>query len=594
MDSPAILTVPCCETGHGGGHLTRCISLVKDLRAVNREALLYIPKQLVTAQTENLFKSMNLNLSWLITDPSLVSLRLYRMIILDRFKTPLDELLYWKKIAPVIGIDEGGSFRDNFDFLIDILIPEKIGKPHANTADPSLLKFPSNSCRKDKKNDMENNAVKVLITFGQEDPSNLGLKTARTLSAKSEKHSMEITLLRGSLSKHKDQLPPKIQVIDAIPMLAEHLHEYDLVITHYGITAYEAFFAGTPVILDHPTSLHKKLSKAAGFYDIKYLNLFLKSITKQHQSMPASVKLQSKMSLAELCSSFSPQVNRQCPVCGAKTGRGAARFNDRTYRRCSECGIIYMDRICPPPIEYSNEYFFESYKKQYGKTYLEDFNSIKETGKRRIKTILKLSRKYNAKKPSLLDIGCAYGPFLLAAQEEGFLPAGIDTAEDAVCYVQKELGIPAIQGFFPVSGSSFLIPDSYNVITLWYVMEHFQNCISALTEIRKLLKPGGMLAFSTPSFSGISGRKNLRDFLSASPADHYTVWSPKMCRKALTLAGFKVKKTVVSGHHPERFPLLGKFADDRKSPVYRVLLTISRLFGLGDTFEVYAQIKENI
>jgi 2-polyprenyl-3-methyl-5-hydroxy-6-metoxy-1,4-benzoquinol methylase len=191
-------------------------------------------------------------------------------------------------------------------------------------------------------------------------------------------------------------------------------------------------------------------------------------------------------------------------------------------------------------------------------------------------------------KPRLLDIGCAYGPFLAAAREEGFSPAGIDPAEDAVWYVQKELGIPAIQGFFPDPRSP--IPDPcYNVITLWYVIEHFRDCVPALGEIRKILKPGGILAFSTPSFSGISGRRNLKRFLEHSPADHFTVWSPKMCRRALLLAGFKVKKIVVCGHHPKRFPLLGEFAKCKKSPLYWLLLAISRIFGLGDTFEVYAQ-----
>jgi hypothetical protein len=62
-----------------------------------------------------------------------------------------------------------------------------------------------------------------------------------------------------------------------------------------------------------------------------------------------------------------------------------------------------------------------------------------------------------------------------------------------------------------------------------------------------------------------------------------------MCRKALALAGFKVKKIVISGHHPERFPLFGKSAKSKKSPLYWALLAISKIFGLGDTFEVYAR-----
>jgi 2-polyprenyl-3-methyl-5-hydroxy-6-metoxy-1,4-benzoquinol methylase len=200
-----------------------------------------------------------------------------------------------------------------------------------------------------------------------------------------------------------------------------------------------------------------------------------------------------------------------------------------------------------------------------------------------------------AKERALLDIGCAYGPFLAAAKEEGFTPVGIDPAQDAVRYVQETLGISAVQGFFPncqLPHSPLSTPHSlrYDVITLWYVIEHFTDCAAVLAEIKKLLKPGGILAFSTPSFSGVSGRKSLRKFLENSPADHFTIWSPKTCKKALALAGFKVKKIVMSGCHPERFPFLGKFANSKKSPLYGLFFAISKILRLGDTFEVYARL----
>ena len=248
-----------------------------------------------------------------------------------------------------------------------------------------------------------------------------------------------------------------------------------------------------------------------------------------------------------------------------------------------------MDRTCAPPVEYEKEYFFESYKKQYGKTYLEDFDNIKNIAKNRLKIIKSLLKNDNKdKNPSLLDVGCAYGPFLAAAKEEGFSPLGIDPAKDAVSYVKQELHIPAVHGFFPNCPLTEK-ETNYNVVTLWYVIEHFPDCAIVLKEIKKILSPGGILSLSTPSFCGISGRSSIRSFLFKSPRDHWTLWSPKMCKKALYLAGFKVKKIVVSGHHPQRFPLLGRFAKSKKSLMYWTLLFISKLFGLGDTFEVYSE-----
>jgi len=618
MTESGILIVPEYRPNHGGGHLCRCIELTRDLRARGLFAWLFLPPD---AETGNLFQTMNFNQEWRITDGQIANNKeQIEFIILDRFQTTGEELSRWKKIAPVIGIDEGGKCRDSFDFLIDILVPEKMGDPPANITSVSLLKFPPKALPQKRPT---GDVLKVLITFGQEDAAGLGQKTARALSSID---GIDITLQRGALAKGEAEYPPNVRVIEAIPRLAEHLGEYDLVVTHYGITAFEALFAGTMVLLASPTTYHAKLAKAAGFITFNPKSLhaearsrggekknfqitasclcasardnYLNELKIHCEELAARYGLDKESeSLVDLLCGFSPRVYRHCSVCGLQAPTNSIyRSRDRTYRRCGKCGVIYMDRSCPPPIEYGKEYFFESYKRQYGKTYLEDFQNIKAEGKRRLKIINSfLPAKKSSEDRSLLDIGCAYGPFLAAAREEGFSPAGIDPSEDAVRYVQQELSIPAVQGFFPdsplpIPNSSFPIPhSSYDAVTLWFVIEHFTDLKAVLAEVKKILKPGGIFAFSTPSFSGVSGRSSLRHFLSASPADHFTIWSPVMCKKALALYGFKVKKTVSIGHHPERFPLLGKFAKSKKSPLYKPLLAISRLFKLGDTFEIYSK-----
>jgi spore coat polysaccharide biosynthesis predicted glycosyltransferase SpsG/SAM-dependent methyltransferase len=570
-----ILVVPAFEPGRGGGHLMRCTTLVRRLRDSGMEAWLYF-----TAEENSLLDNANFEKSWLVSKNGLEG-KSWRFVILDRYMTPREELSGWKKIAPVIGIDEGGSFRDGFDFLIDILIPKKFILPLPNITSPSLLPLPE----KIKKTARNTERTRVLVSFGQEDSAGLGLVVARILCAKNTPNT-DITLLRGALAKGSDEVLPNVRVIEAVPNLGEHLGEYDLVITHYGITAYEALYAGTPVLLASPTAYHAKLAKAAGFRTFS-INPNINTLQKHCQTLAARYGLDKEgASLSGLLGGFSPQVYRHCPVCGKEAQeRSTARFKDRTYRRCTRCGIIYMDRTCPPPVEYGREYFFESYTKQYGKTYIQDFPNLTAMAKRRIAVIKRIFKTQERK--NLLDIGCAYGPFLAAAREEGFSTSGIDPAEDAVSYVQDKLGIHASCGFFP--GCPLPSSPPYDAVTLWYVIEHFTDCAAALAEIRRILKSGGILAFSTPSFSGVSGLFSLRRFLSASPEDHFTVWSPKTCKKALTLAGFRVKKTVISGHHPERFSFLGKFAKGKKSLLYWPLLAISRIFGLGDTFEVYAE-----
>jgi 2-polyprenyl-3-methyl-5-hydroxy-6-metoxy-1,4-benzoquinol methylase/spore coat polysaccharide biosynthesis predicted glycosyltransferase SpsG len=603
----SVLVVPCCEKGRGGGHLTRCVKLTNELRASGKEAYLYIPADI---NVINFLQTAQFDKSYVISEYA-VNKKNWELVIMDRYQTPQNELARWKKLAPVVGIDEGGPFRDYFDILVDILIPENFEKPSANITSCGLLDLPKKT--KTSRNTI-NKKIKILISFGQEDAAGLAIRTVKKLSKKYFSGT-EITLIKGGLNKSKYKIPNSVKVLDSTPNLADQLYEYDLVITHYGITAYEALYAGTTVLLDHPTPYHRKIAKAAGFTDIKKIKKTLKSVTKQknkqkftlirvvrgkiitYQTDTASWPKNNETTLAGLINSFSTQINHSCPVCeNEEANRSIARFPDRTYRHCSKCGVIYMDTTCPPSVKYEREYFFDSYKKQYGKTYLEDFPNLAAMAKRRLKIISRIFSQNKAesraggagnKVKTLLDIGCAYGPFLSAAKEAGYSPLGLDPAQDAVRYVQNMLGLPAVQGFFP--NCPLPSPSVYDTVTLWYVIEHFRDCAAILSEIKKLLNPGGILAFSTPSSSGISGRKSMCNYLEKSPADHFTIWSPKMCLKALAIAGFQVEKTVITGHHPERFPLLGKLAKSRKSPLYWLFLAFSILFRLGDTFEVYAK-----
>ena len=586
MSRGAVLVVPACGKGMGGGHMIRCMALVRGLRALGRDAWLFLP---AAADRNCIIETMGFEKNWLVAETGLQG-KLLSCIVLDRFQTPQEELARWMDIAPVIGIDEGGPSRDCFDFLIDIL--PGLSKSRANISDPSLLPLPEK--KEQPAPQHENPPLKILVSFGQEDAAGLGPQAAHAIAAKNS-DSIKITLLRGGS--------------EAIHNLNEHLNDYDLVITHYGLTAFESLYAGVPVLLVSPTKYHKKLAQAAGFRSpgtgkggaAKIAGLllkngepnlpFLENLKKRCAALAAKYNLDHppRQSLAELIDSFAPDASRSCPACGSKKVTVTlARFPERTYRRCPGCGAISMNRLTPPPIAYGREYFFEQYHKQYGTTYIEDFPNLIAMGKRRLSVIKSLLPAEGGAEPLLLDIGCAYGAFLAAAKEEGFSPYGIDPAEDAVRHITDTLGLTAAQGFFPPLPEAALPASRYDVITLWYVIEHFRGCLPALAEIRKLLKPGGVLAFATPSFSGISGRVSLRNFLQRSPADHWTIWSPAACKKALKAAGFTVHKIVITGHHPERFPLLGKYAQSSKSPLYRLLLALSTIFALGDTFEVYA------
>jgi len=304
--------------------------------------------------------------------------------------------------------------------------------------------------------------------------------------------------------------------------------------------------------------------------------------------------------LGRLISGFSFPAGVSCPLCGTRpTGRAQVlgRFRDRTYRRCASCGMVFLTRTDAPPIQYARDYFFKDYKKQYGKTYLEDFFNLEKAGKSRMDRISGLLPSLAGRNNqgnnqgnsygNILDIGCAYGPFLSAARSRGFSPYGMDPAGDAVRYVREELKIPAIEGFFPETDprEGFGL-ENFDAVTLWYVIEHFTELTPVLLAANRLLRKGGVLAFSTPSGEGVSARFRRASFLEHSPADHFSVWEPSRTGVILKRFGFTLEKITVTGHHPERFPGLSGQGPDTLA--FRLVAAGSRLLGLGDTFEAYA------
>ncbi|OQY38632.1 MAG: hypothetical protein B6229_05380 [Spirochaetaceae bacterium 4572_7] len=175
---------------------------------------------------------------------------------------------------------------------------------------------------------------------------------------------------------------------------------------------------------------------------------------------------------------------------------------------------------------------------------------------------------------------------MAAAQSVGFVPYGIDPSTEGILYIKNKLGLMAAESSFPIC-EALPFPTPFNGITMWYVIEHFKNLDSVLTQVNVLLPKGGVFAFSTPNISGITGLKSKRAFRHNSPQDHFTLFDPKSAKKVLKEYGFKVYKVNVTGHHPKRF---GGWV--RGSFLSKIIYHISRLFRLGDTFEIYS-IKEN-
>jgi 2-polyprenyl-3-methyl-5-hydroxy-6-metoxy-1,4-benzoquinol methylase len=579
------MLVPAGGAGEGMGHLVRCLSLAEQLGT--RVSIL--TRHLDPAARGLLAERLSTRTK--VGQPVVISripaARHWDLVVVDARGIDARELAELAGHGLVVCLDEGGEARLFASFTIDTL-PGLPGRAPANLSDPSYLVLPQR-LRPSTPKSFRN----IVLSLGGEDREHLGEKLAAAMIESGICDPRHLTAVEGPLAGERTW-PAGVVVVRGPASIARLLSRHDLLITHFGMTAFEALAVGIPVVLFNPTRYHEKLGAAAGFPmigtgtpRIAELRALLDDpprLCAQVLLLNESLGQDRRRKLSRVLLRLKQTGSTACPACRTDNNRVIARFTDRTYRRCASCGVISLESFIGRR-KYDDGYFSSEYKTQYGRTYLEDFQAIRSASAPRAAIVRGLLGRGGD--GVVLDVGCAYGPFLAALDDAGLSGFGLDVSAGAVAHVKKELGFPALcAGFEEVERKR--LPRRIAAVTMWYVLEHFPDIGPVLARAAGLLPPGGVFAFSTPNGRGISARRDMRTFLERSPADHFVILSPRGLRRILASFGLLLHRVRVTGHHPERFPgLLGRAAA-KWAAAARVLRAVSVVLRLGDTFEAYA------
>lgn len=190
---------------------------------------------------------------------------------------------------------------------------------------------------------------------------------------------------------------------------------------------------------------------------------------------------------------------------------------------------------------YSQEYFAGA-REGFGYVdYDEDKSAMADT----FETYLDLLAKLHPHLGDLLDVGAATGFFLDLARQRGWKPCGVEPSKYASLVAsQKDLTVHC--GVL----EEVNLPDtSFDVVTMWDVIEHVRDPAQLLKAACRVLRPAGTLALNTPDSRSLLARLLGLKWHLVVPPEHLVLFSQDSIRKLLESNGFKVTALHRIGKH---------------------------------------------
>ncbi len=228
----------------------------------------------------------------------------------------------------------------------------------------------------------------------------------------------------------------------------------------------------------------------------------------------------------------------RCPLCNSADVRQLWSKGQVHSVQCRDCSLVYENpRLSEQDLVsfYSQEsYFISAGKDDPGSGYTDYFSQVNRS---LIKEYLNILEQYAPKQDSIrfLDIGCGPGLLLQAAQEKGWDATGVEVSAWAVTEGKKK-GLRIFAGPLPEAAFS---DDSFDIISMFDVLEHIPYPVQYVREIRRILARTGVVVTETPNVAGFFA-KNLykADSEIVKPNAHICLYSPITARRLFAAGGF--------------------------------------------------------
>lgn len=250
-----------------------------------------------------------------------------------------------------------------------------------------------------------------------------------------------------------------------------------------------------------------------------------------------------------------------CIVCGANSSDLLFRKAGCAIRRCDTCGLVHVDPL--PTEEDLTAYYTGGY---YGSA-AQGVNAQNGAGgsanareradgvARRVfsptvpwwKKVRYAVRGWSylrlldrGRERRVLEVGCGQGKNLEALNLfRGVEVEGLEPSEAAAEYAARR-GQLVRQGLLREQQYP---PDRFDLVLYLHVIEHVRDPLAELAEVRRVLRPGGLLVLHTPDVSHVRARRAGAGWKHLKPPRHLWFFSPDTLGRLLVKAGFSVERS---------------------------------------------------
>ncbi len=214
-------------------------------------------------------------------------------------------------------------------------------------------------------------------------------------------------------------------------------------------------------------------------------NAYRKTLSEDTKHKLGALRGKARKGVGTLIGAFAAR----CQVCG---GKKVSRYRNPAVARllfplfiCRDCGFIF---VYPTP----------DLSACYSDTQVPEMGEGEQLWN---SYFLDSINKFAEHRGKLMEIGFGSGSFLKLAHEQGWDVYGVELSPLNVKQASEELELPNIH-YGTVEDAGY--PDNlFDVVAAFNFIEHVPDLRATLGQLRRVLRPGGLLVLLCPNISGI-------------------------------------------------------------------------------------------